>query len=360
VALDGSYAVCNRVESDRPSNDAGGGWLHWLRDRETFARATTPRPAPAALDAPRASPERCDRVYRRLLALLQLSQAHRQDLLARGFTDAEINARGYRSLPLQGRAAICREIAATCPLEGVPGFYQKKGAHGHYWTVAGSPGLLIKVLGPDGQIRGLRLRPDDKGDGGKYRWFSSNDRPGGAGSGAHCHVARPLGPVRDPTVFSTEGEIKADLAAERLGAVVLSVPGVDLWQRALDDLAVLLPEGGRAVTALDADWRNKPPVHRAVWSLLLACGAIGYDAEVALWDVKDGKGIDDLLVAGKRPGLHPPTAIPAPDWDLKVSSRVMRRTAVMPTGWPRPIKLVEARRRATATVRRTRPLTACA
>jgi hypothetical protein len=124
-------------------------------------------------------------------------------------------------------------------------------------------------------------------------------------------------------VWITEGEIKADLSAERLGAVVVSIPGVELWSRALPDLEELLPHGGRVVVALDADWREKPRVHNAFFNILLACTTLGYETEAALWDVRSGKGLDDLLINGDRPEIHPAAAIPAPRWEMKLTSQML-------------------------------------
>jgi hypothetical protein len=140
-------------------------------------------------------------------------------------------------------------------------------------------------------------------------------------SGVHAHVARPLGDkTLDPAVWITEGEIKADLAAQRLGAVVLSMPGVSSWAVVLRDLAELLPEGGRAVIAVDADWREKKFVHAAIWNACLACQALGYEVRVAQWNPMY-KGLDDLLTAGLHPRLTDVSEIPPTSWPLKVSAR---------------------------------------
>ncbi|MGH7171502.1 MAG: toprim domain-containing protein [Gemmataceae bacterium] len=204
-------------------------------------------------------------------------------MLNRGYRSGEVELRDYRSLPLQGRARIALEIQASERLDGVPGFYTGSNERGSYPALAGSPGLFIPVRAPNKHIRGLRIRPDNANGAGKYRWLSSADKPGGIGPDASCHISRPLLlPVEDRTVWITEGEIKADLSAERLGAVVVSIPGVDLWSRALPDLAELLPNGGRIVVALDADWRDKPRVHLALSGLLLACTSLGYETGVAL------------------------------------------------------------------------------
>jgi hypothetical protein len=285
------------------------------------------RPEPAPLEQRHA-------VCQRLLARLPLDLAHRQALLQRGFSEPEMEARGYgvlRNGP--GRARLCREIHAgdMQSLAGVPGFYTKLGDDGRpYWSLAGRCGLLIPCRDPKGRIRGLRLRPDDSGGGGKYRWLSSAGRPGGTGSGVHCHVARPLSCKVANTVWVTEGEVKADIAAERLGAVVISVPGVDCWPSALPDLEELLPGGGTVVLALDADWPEKPSVGSALWHLALACRALAYGTEVATWNVKY-KGLDDLLAAGLEPQRLNPSAIPAPRWETKASSRIAAELPANPT-----------------------------
>src|SRR5205807_9937153 len=129
--------------------------------------------------------------YQTLLGACPLGVVHREALQARGFTLDEIRHRRYGTLRLQGRSSICKELDRRLPdmVDGVPGFYRDERGY----RLAGSPGLLIPACGPDGGIRGLRIRPDDAGEGGKYRWLSSTGKPGGVGSGTHCHVARPRG-----------------------------------------------------------------------------------------------------------------------------------------------------------------------
>jgi hypothetical protein len=130
-------------------------------------------------------------------------------------------------------------------------------------------------------------------------------------------------------VWATEGEIKSDIAAQRLGVVVVSVPGVASWAAALPDIAELLPGGGRVVVAFDADWPEKPQVHRATWSLALACGALGYEVEVATWE-STHKGLDDALVAGARIDRGPPGTIPPPAWTHRLRSAALARAPTRP------------------------------
>jgi hypothetical protein len=244
-----------------------------------------------------------------------------------------VAARGYGTLAAGWgeKRRLVRDCQAGDPsaLDRVPGFCQLAGREGRpYWMLLGPAGLLIPCRGPAGEVRGLRVRRDDAGPAGKdkYRWLSTADRPGGAGSGVHCHVARPVsGFLRDRAVWVTEGELKADLAAQRLAAVVVSIPGAGpgLWPRALPDLAELLPGGGRVVVAMDSDWRTNPAVHGAAWALAQVCQGIGYEVELATWPTSH-KGLDDLLVAGLLPVREPADRFPAPKvWARKLRSGVL-------------------------------------
>ena len=288
VACDDSYVICNRESSERPASGGGGGWVHRLGPG--VARAAEPVILPIRPGA--ASAQTQHAASRRLLSLCPLGQSHRRDLIGRGMAPDRIAAHGYGTLPLRGRSAICRAMRdAGIALAGVPGFSIKSGDRGDYWTVAGSPGLIFPVLGRSGLIRGCRIRPDDPRQGGKYIWLSSGDRPGGAPSGAHCHIAIPPRDTDPRSLWITEGELKAAIAADRLGARVISVPGVGAWLKALPDVLDLLPGGGRVVVALDSDWHDKPAVLGAIWGLVQSCRALGYRVDVASWDASS-KGLD--------------------------------------------------------------------
>src|SRR5262249_15702721 len=69
-------------------------------------------------------------------------------LRQRGLSDAEIDRRGYRSLPVRGRACLARDLRERFgdTLLSVPGFIIKQGKEGRaYLTIAGAAGLLIPV-----------------------------------------------------------------------------------------------------------------------------------------------------------------------------------------------------------------------
>jgi hypothetical protein len=263
-------------------------------------------------------------IYGRLLVAAGLDDRHKQALIARGFAAEQISNRSYRTLPKRGRYALSK---AACEGEWddllhVPGFHQKDGNNGPYWTLGGSPGLLIPCLDARGRVRGLRIRPDEQGDGGKYRWLSSADKPGGAGSGVHCHVARPRELDENEPLYVTEGELKADYSADKLGAVVISIPGVGNWAKALPDIAELSNHGTRIAIALDSDADNNPAVGEARWNLAQATDALGYKTKVATW-TPEFKGIDDLLVTGQKPEMKSPGELPSTNWTPKQTARTL-------------------------------------
>ena len=77
--------------------------------------------------------------------------------------------RGYRSHQLKGRAetvAKLIEAGHERHLPHVPGFVQQTNKNGkRYWTLAGSPGMLIPVRDVEGRIVGIKIRKDDVGKG---------------------------------------------------------------------------------------------------------------------------------------------------------------------------------------------------
>jgi DNA primase len=264
-----------------------------VRRLTTDAGGPRPAAAPRAVRAPLAHR---DAVYRALLAACPLSPAHRAALLARGLPPAVVDGGAYGTLPAGARADLAAAVARQgLALRGVPGF--AVDARDGVWRVWGRAGLLIPVRDAAGRIQGVQVR-GDAAAGVRYRWLStppSDRRAGGASSGAPCHVA---GAGTDPprTVWITEGPLKADVAAARLKAVVLGVPGVATWRAALPWLTAWRPR--RVILAFDqdADPGTRAAVARQVAACAAAARARGAWVGVAQWTA--GKGVDDALAAG--------------------------------------------------------------
>lgn len=286
VSADGHCICCRReANGGEEKVDKSGGvfWVHYL---DTPIARAAPRPAPAStLAVTRAGDETLDRVYRDLQGLLVLSEAHRQALRSRGLSDHEIDIRGYRTLPLAGRTNIAAELVHThgddvC--KTIPGLYSKTAeSGGDYWTLAGSPGILIPVRTRSGLVVSWKIRRDDAAEGSRYLAFSSN-RHGGPGSRARVHV--PLHERMDTRrVRITEGELKADVATvlDPSRILTISIPGVGSWR-----LCFPILEEMRAkvlVLAFDADARTNKHVARALASLAKEARSRGYKLEMNKW-----------------------------------------------------------------------------
>ncbi|MDA8344169.1 MAG: DUF3854 domain-containing protein [Thermaerobacter sp.] len=238
---------------------------------------------PKRLPVPRsniASIEARNSAYQALIAEERLSPSHRAALLRRGLSLHETDRSQYRT-HFPGRAPV-----GLVP-EGVPGFYHV----GDTWLTSGPPGLLIPVRDREGRIAACQVRPDD-GDRGKYLWLSSSGKPGGASSGAPCHYAKTSG----TQLWITEGPLKADLVASRLGQPCLGIAGVANWHSALP----LLGDVKEAILAFDED--QPGPAREAVEAnaraFTQALAERGVKILRATWDWSQAKGIDDALQAG--------------------------------------------------------------
>ncbi len=272
-----------------PYRDGSGriGYIHSLEGAVNCRPAVLPDVPAVAETAP---VDGRDRVYRDFLAGLRLEPLHREDLHRRGLSDERMAERGYRSVPglETSWAAIQRLLDMGHRLEGIPGFYLAQGRRRNYWTHLRPAGYFIPVRDAQGRIQAMQIRRDHDDGGGKYMMFSSGNR-GGAITGIPAHVSRPA-ILNDRRVWITEGPLKADIASDRLRAVVIGAIGVDGWTQVLPALQEL---GARSVVrAFDADEAG----HKVNGKVKEALELQGYTVAEASWE--GAKGIDDALVGG--------------------------------------------------------------
>jgi hypothetical protein len=292
-----------RVEQGafRSKEDCNGSryYLHRLTDNP---RPDATSPVRAGVIPNRADTDTLHEVYSALLARLALSKEHRDALRRRGLSDAAIDGGSYRSLPIQGRARIVRDLRESFEdvLLRVPGFVVKEGEHGPYPTLRGPAGLLVPCRNREGSIVALKVRREDA-PGGKRRYvYVSSTGHGGPGPGSPVHV--PLGcPEMTDLVRVTEGELKADIIQALTGTPTFSVPGATNWLPILDVLKAASCKMVRL--AFDADAWDKPTVAKALAAFAEALLEAGFAVELERWDATDGKGLDDLLAVGKTPAV---------------------------------------------------------
>jgi hypothetical protein len=237
-------------------------------------------------------------VYWAILEALTLSRKHKEALQKRGLNDEAIVRNQYRSLAVQGRSRIAAKLQEKFgdAILRVPGFVLKEGDKGRYLTIAGSAGLLIPCRDLEGQICALKVRRDEGDDANRYTYVSSSGY-GGPGSGSPVHA--PLGtPPKAARVRLTEGELKADVISALGELPTLSVPGVGNWRPSLESLHRLGCEVVRLT--FDADAWEKEHVARSLAACVKALTEAGFTVELDRWDAADGKGLDDLLAAGKQ------------------------------------------------------------
>jgi hypothetical protein len=279
------------------SGTQGDGNRYYLHRLTTDTWAYhTPAPRPPGPEAPRADADLRHRAYSALLARLTLSKPHAEALRRRGLNDAEIDRRGYRTLPVQGRGRLALDLREEFgeALLSVPGFVRKQGEGGRpYVSIAGAAGVLVPVRDTAGRVAALLVRRDDV-SGGRQRYsYLSSAKSGGPGPGAPAHV--PLGSAGPAEVVRvTEGALKADVAFALSGLPTIGCAGLS-WGPALGLLREL---GCRTVRlAFDADATEKPGVARALGACAGAAADAGLAVELERWPAEQ-KGVDDALAAG--------------------------------------------------------------
>jgi peptidoglycan/xylan/chitin deacetylase (PgdA/CDA1 family) len=233
-----------------------------------------------------------NRVYTYFLKALPLESKHKDDLLRRGLSELQIHNNMYKSVPQnsQYRWKVAKYIQKHLnemgkSLQGIPGFYTRRGPYGEYWDFIAPRGYFIPVKDPQGRIQALQIRLDE----GKYVWFSSHGLPNGTSSHAPAHYTGGTG-----RVWVTEGPLKADIASCLMSAPFIGVPGVNSWKEAekiLSEMGIKDP-----IIAFDSDFRTNPHVAGALRKFISHLKEQGYFPQNAVWPSKYGKGIDDVLL----------------------------------------------------------------
>ncbi len=287
ISQDGKATICARVESDKPAGNKGAGWIHWL---DNSMLLSPPKSRPDVKQTPKAAPDMLDIAYRALLSELRLSETHRENLQRRGLTDAEIDNLGYRTLPASGRYELATRLKAKdIRLTRVPGFYLEAGQ----WQLTGPAGVLIPVRDIKRRIVGLQVRCDNA-EVGKYKWLSSRGFNAGCSPGAPVHVTGTM--FTNSEIWITEGPVKADIAALKLGRVALAVAGVGNWPGVIPIVRELKPR--RVIIAFDMDRVGNPAVKLHSEALITCLVKRGIRTFEADWDTHF-KGLDDLLTGGR-------------------------------------------------------------
>ncbi len=294
---DGSEAFVHIVRDDRSLGDNGRNKAK--RAQKTKGATPTSSDGPM-LQVPTTSANaqdtegKRDAGYRCLLAKLPLSPDHRDNLKQRGLSDTDIDAGGYRTMPANGRGSAIKQVVAELGMDfpAVPGFVI--GEQGP--RIASPSGLLVPVRDLAGQIVALKVRADNPMPRQpKYLYLSSVKYAGpGPGSPAHC-PAGVCGPVE--LIRITEGELKADVAYRLSGVPTLSFPGVASWHVVLPMLQAL--ECKTVRVAFDADAGTNNHVAVALRNCCQELQATGFAIELERWPAQAGKGIDDVLKAGR-------------------------------------------------------------
>jgi|HigsolmetaAR206D_1030411.scaffolds.fasta_scaffold00003_159 DNA primase len=271
-----------------------------------------------------------DIAYRLMLEGVDLSDEHRDYLRKRGLSDEEIEHYGLFTFPEPTQAFLddlldrCREYGVSPNVfKRTPGFYTRpdweldtsqpeNGEQEYRYTFAKYKGIGIPSRNARGEIVGIQIRRDTAREKKKrYTWFSSSfaaydDNPYifGTAAGAPIHVSYPAENRYPNVMFITEGFFKSVAVAKTFGAVCLSVAGVGSFKEINKELKFARFKAGTPLehiyVAYDADMAENPQVfhHAKNMAALIREEFPEVKIHLALWDIKNGKGIDDLIQNG--------------------------------------------------------------
>jgi hypothetical protein len=289
---DGDNSAYGWVKQTSGSYYAG---IHYLRqgddfDRDAWEKRRTERETRnREIERQRRekclAPEQRHQEYQRLLTELALNNRDRQNLLQRGFTEAEITAGGYGSVQkfqrLRGKYHI-----------NLPGIGRYGNSLGN-----GQPGLIIPVKNALGQILAYQIRDAESHKWAKGAKLANGEQPMG--------VSFPLNPSGITNVIGTgEGFLKTQLASHRLGIPFLGAAGGHFTRQETEQALAQIqqvwaeklsyPDKLTIVDYPDGGWKDNPSVARTTYRRIELMQSLGYAVLVGDWGQGHDKSVGDI------------------------------------------------------------------
>lgn len=280
--------------------------------------------------------ELLDKIYRSFLKKLYLRKEHVRYFTHQGWNKTLILRSMVRTMPPPmeisytdiSREKVTSELLKEFgSLKGVPGFYEKGNG---VWTFAGAQGILLPLFDHQNNLYRLRIRldhPEIDENGkkkNKYNNFSSfreiitsgqivkNAYHNGCRAGSHIGLYETPDKDDYTVCYITEGEKKAIFANYVLRHPIISIPGVNSFNKVLETfgtnynvLDYLSAKGCRIfVIAYDSDKYVNEAVllYEKKLAELLISG--GFQIALAYWNPGFGKGLDDILTMNVRPNYE--------------------------------------------------------
>lgn len=315
IATGARSAFCTREEHAGAAdfNAGANAWKHRLfgpcacgivHGEPTPGDAPPPRRPRLVVVEPEPEPLGADtlsRVYTCYLELCPLRQEHIEHLATRGAVDLAVGRDlGYGSLPLgytASRALVDALLLdfGMAVMTHVPGFYldRRTGRLMTHTATASDDAIVVPARDEHGHILAL-IRMRTTGAAAKYRVFKN-------GGGDLYTVA---GNAADGRLWFVDGIHKAHVAAHHLTTIgvpqrIMGLPGAHLSDAHLAAISRLAP--AEVIEALDADKFSNAAVARQQARAHATLTRAGHPTSTAVWELEDGKGLDDLLVTGGVP-----------------------------------------------------------
>lgn len=194
----------------------------------------------------------------------------------------------------------------------VPGFYKTKTGS---ISLAGfyTRGIGLKIRNAKGKVIGVQVRTNNPEK--KYIWLSSTAYEGTA-SGTPCAVEYTTSMVEEGSlnikeslkscsknsIFITEGKFKAVSLAKELGAVSIGISGIRNWENKVKrEVSTLtdIKQFNNVVLYPDADCCYNTEIFNCFKELAeKELEEFNLPVYVAYWNIKLGKGVDDVINNG--------------------------------------------------------------